>query len=72
MLNPNVDPFFRHVVRIEQQELLKKIEADGYYRQLQGDQPGLRQQISDQIKTAGQWIKFHKRTEPSEPCFDGS
>jgi hypothetical protein len=69
MLNPNVDPFFRHVVRMEQQELLKQIEAK---YQSQGIQPGLAQQIGHQAKTAAQWIKARTRPEPSEPCFDGS
>lgn len=67
MLNPNVDPFFRHVVRMEQQELLKQFEAN-----YQGSQSGLAQQISHQVKTAAQWIKTHTQSEPSEPCFDGS
>ena len=69
MLNPNADPFFRHVVRIQHQELLQKIEADRLYHH---NQPGLLQRINHQFKTAGQWIKFHTRTNTAEPCFDES
>ena len=45
MFNPNVDPFFQHVVRIHHQELLQEIEFGRFYRQ-----PELLQRIIDQIK----------------------
>ena len=67
MFNPNADPFFRHVVRIHQQELLQEIESGRVY-----GQPELLQQIIDQIKVAQQWIKCHTRSAKAEPCFDGS
>ena len=72
MLNPNADPFFRHLVRSEHQELLKKIEADRLYRQLHGNQPGLWQQINHQVRAAGQWIKTHTQSTTAEPCLDKS
>jgi len=67
MFNPNVDPFFQHVVRIHHQELLQEIEFGRFYRQ-----PELLQRIIDQIKAAQQWIKCHTGSAKAEPCFDGS
>jgi hypothetical protein len=72
MINPNADPFFRHVVRMEHQALLKKIEADWLYHQLRSNQPGLWQRINQQVKTAGQWIKSHTRPTKAEPYLDRS
>jgi len=67
MLNPNIDPVFRHVVRIHHQELLQEIESGRFYRQ-----PELLQLIIDQIKVAQRWVKSHTRSAKAEPCFDGS
>ena len=65
MLNPNADPFFQHVVRIHNQELLPEIESGRFYRQ-----PELLQRMIDQIKVAQQWIKPPARAAKAEPCFD--
>ena len=72
MLNPNADPFFRHMVKMEHQELLKKMEADRLYRQSRGNQPGLWQRVNHQVKVAEQWVKSHTRSTTPEPCFDES
>jgi len=67
MFNPNVDPFFRHVVRIQQRELLPEVESGRFERQ-----PELLQRVIDQVKAAQQWIKCHTRSAKAKPCFDGS
>ena len=69
MLNPNTDPFSRHVARIQHQELLKGIEADWLYHH---NHSGLLHRIIHQVKAAGRWIKSHTRSTTTEPCFDGS
>ena len=65
MLNPNADPAFQHLVRINHQELLKEINTNRPC-----DQSGLLQQISHQVRAAGQWIKSPVWPTVAEPCFD--
>jgi hypothetical protein len=57
------------VAKLQQQDLIRRAEAERLYRELQGNQPGWVQRISRGVMSAAQQVRLLVHLNPARPVI---